>query len=559
MRRISHDRSRQSTNRIKPVLIAISLCTGLAAASTPDAPPPTEKQTTSPEQEMVPKHELDVVQRRLDQVTLRLVDAYRQLFLKLPEADRSAFLIELICSALPSGASENGPISERPPLPHQVRELAYDLAAAEVVSARPLGPEFVEAAALGLADPQPQIRTKAASLLAKLDAKPIMDRVRKALSAEQQPEAAVAMLSVITRHPSRDSIDVVLAQLEPEHQPVPVLVAALDATLALFNAHPIEEKEQLARIGAAIDALGSDHLTPNAVRLLARLGNLEAVRAHISSQNEQISRAAVQALMTDPDSLEAILTEASRASALFELAAEAIRHHTPTAAGYNRVAGLPAPSAEKRGEVLVRLASSLPPAELLKVASSPMELTERERLLSIIATPEELEKLAQEEYRTEDRRLLVESLVRTRLQLKNAPGALKVIESIPAEARSNTLVQDEVAALIWLNRLDEAAARSTAIGVPKGVETWFATLERIEALDHAPDALARCSELFQDSFTDEHRERFGSIAQRLASLHNIREDPADPTAPDQIAAGADPNEDRTSTETGDQATDPSTD
>jgi len=558
MRRTSHGRSRQSTNRIAPILIVASLCIGSAGASTPEAPSPADQEATSGP-EMVPKRDLDIVQRRLDQVTLRLVDAYRQLFLKLPEAERPAFLIELISSAMPSEPVENGAASDRPPLPHQVRELAYDLAAAEVVSARPLGPEFVEAAALGLADPQPQIRTKAASLLAKLDSKPIMPQIRTALRAEQQPDAAVAMLSVVTRHPSPESIEVVLARLQPDQQPVPVLVAALDAALALFNAYPIEDKQHLACIRAAIDAVGTDQLTPNAVRLLARLGDLEAVRAHISSQNEQISRAAAQALLTDPDSLEAILAEARRASALFELAAEAIGHHTPTASGYARVSELPAPSAEKRGEVLVRLASLLPPAELLKVASSPMELTERERLLSIIATPAELEKLAQEEYRTEDRRLLVESLVRTRMQLNNAPGALKVIESIPVEARSSALAQDEVSALIWLNRLDEAAERSDAIGVPTSVDTWLATLERIEALDHAPDALTRCSELFEGSFTDEHRERFGAIARRVASLHETREDPADPTASDQTVAGDATKEDRSDPDADDLATDPSTD
>lgn len=485
---------------------------------------------------MVPREELEAVQDRLDQVTLRLVDAYRQLFLKLSEAERPVFLIELIGSARPSGEAGANQEQARPPLPHQIRELAYDLAAAEVVSARPLGPEFVEAAASGLTDPQAQIRTKAASLLAKLDASTIMDQVRHALRNEKHTDAIVAMLSIITRHPSHASISVVLDRLDPEHQPVPVLIASLDAMLAIFGTEPIENQKHLAKIRKTLDALSADQLTPNAIRLRARLGDLEVVRAHIASRNEQISRAAAQALVGDPESLQAILAEAARSSALFEIAGEAIRNHDPTASGYSQAAELPAPSTEKRTEVLVRIAATLPPGELLKVVSMPMELTERERLLSVVATPAELEKLADQDYRTEDRRLLIESLSRTRLQLKNPTGALKVIESIPADSRSVSLVQDEITALIWLNRLDEAAQRSGTIAIPQSIEVWFATLEKIESLDHAPSALTRCSDIFAENFTPEQQERFGVIAQRVASLRETPQTPEDLLANEQATS-----------------------
>jgi len=525
--------SRQSTNTVASVLLSLFFCGGAVAIEAQDPSNPTPEQEGIQAEQLVPKRELDAVQHRLDEVTQRLVEAYRQLFLRLPEADRPAFLIELIESGRvkpqPNGAT-------RPPLPYQIRELAYDLANAEVVSARPLGGAFVEAATLGLFDPQPTIRTKAAALLAKLDAKPVLERVHTALLAESQTAPTVAMLSIITRHPTAEAWELVLKRLDAETQPIDVLRAALDSALAIHLVQPTDCEDQSSQIRSAIQSLGSDHMTPNAVRMLAQLGDLEAVRGHISSQNGQISRAAAQSLVSDPDSLDIIVQQARAVSALFEVAADAIRHHDLTASGYSRAAGLPAPSTEKREEVLLRLAAALPPGELLKIVSTPMDLTERERLLSTVAIASEPEKFSDSEYWIEERRLLVESLIRTRLQLRNPSGAMRVIDAIPADARTAPMLQDEVAALIWLNRLDDAANRATALGVPRGPEVWLATLEKIEAMDHAPAALAVCSGLFEAEFTQDQRDRFGALSERVASLHETPEDPTDPTASDQTVA-----------------------
>jgi len=519
--------------------VLLMLSSGLIAQAEPSSPVPTESREISQEtpepgsdtqtQEMVPRAELDHALSQLDAITHRLVDVYRQLFLRLPEAERSAFLTELINGGPQSNGSGSGTGSEgqpapRAPLPYQVRELAYDLATAEVVSARPLGSALIDAASLGLNDERPTIRTKAAGLLAKLDASAVLDRVHEALRNETHPQAAAAMLSVLARHPSADALPLALVRLDPRSQPRIVLHAAIDAILAIHNTNPITETETLARMAEAIGTMNPSDLTPNAVRLLARIGEVEAVRSHLTSERAAICRAAAESLVNDAESMEAILDHARQNPVLFEYAAESVRHHEPNATRFALVAVLPAPTPEKRDEMLAKLAAGLPPAELLRVVSTPMDLTERERLLSSFATATELSRFAELEYRTEDRRLLLESLVRTRLQLKNAAGALRVVEGIPDDARWETLREHEIASLLWLNRIDDAVTCTEHIGHPKGPDVWLSTIEKIETLAHAPTVLLTLAQNYSENLTEQQRERLASLQRRIATLHPEPED-----------------------------------
>ncbi len=515
--------SRQSANGS---LLAAAICLSMplvvvSADQTPN-PVPTDPTPAEATTESIPAEQYERVRGELEAVTAQLVEAYRRLFLRLPEAERSAFLAEMMSRGVrPAPEEPNGAAR----LPFKVRELAYDLATAEVVSARPLGPALVEAASLGLSDEQAQIRAKAAGLLAKLDASAVIDRVREALLVETQPAPAAEMLTVVARHPGESSRGIIASWLKKPNLPVAVRIAALDAALSHQREFPFEDPEELDLVRATIDSLSPDELTANTVRLLMELGDIERVRSLVRSDQERIARAAAAELVQDADSLDTLLQRAQEIPALYEFAVECVRLHQPTATGFRRASELPAPSPEKRAELLTRLASALEPSELLTVASLPMDLAERERYLSTIATPEKLELLATPEYRTEDRRLLLESLVRTRLLLKNATGALRVIQGLPVEARSATLVQDEVAALIWLNRLDEAVARSESLGNPIAPDVWLTTLEKIEAMDHAPDALARFNGVFAGSLTESQGDRLAALSERLASLHPVPETP----------------------------------
>lgn len=509
--------------------LSMPLLLASGAQETP-SPTPIDPAPTQKTPQTVPADQLAEVQAELEAVTAQLVEAYRRLFLRLPEAERSAFLADMMSRGLGQGPDEPNAVS---PLPFKVRELAYDLATAEVISARPLGPGLIEAASLGLADGRAQIRAKAAGLLAKLDASEVVERVREALATETHAGAATEMLSVVARHPDASSHPIVLAWLKKPNLPVGVRVAALDAVLSHHREFPIEEPESLDLVRATIDGLSPDELTPNTVRLLMMLGDVDRVRSLVGSEQARIARAAASQLVEDAESLDGLLRRAQEATAIYEFAVEAVRRHQPTATGFRRASELPAPSPEKRAELLTRLASALEPSELLTVASLPMDLAERERYLSAVASPESLERFADAEYRTEDRRLLLESLVRTRLQLRNATGALRVIQSLPVEARSATLVHDEVTALIWLNRLDEAVTRSESLGSAIAPDVWLDTLEKIEAMDHAPDALARFTEAYAATLTELQSDRLASLSKRLASLHPTPEAPDDDGVADQ--------------------------
>ena len=73
--------------------------------------------------------------------------------------------------------------------------------------------------------------------------------------------------------------------------------------------------------------------------------------------------------------------------------------------------------------------------------------------------------------------------------------------------------------MIWLNRLDEAIAGSESLGNPIAPEVWLATLEKIEATDHAPEALARFVDAYSGSLTESQPARLNALSERVASLH----------------------------------------
>lgn len=551
----------------KSAILALLLWAGSPAglATQPADPPaeqPTGNETAMPEREAQLEAELNRLSTEREALTAHLVEVYRRLFLRLPEGERAAFLAELMGrGAAGSAQGENGG-TPRLPLPAPVRELAYDLAVAEVVSARPLGPAIVEAAATGLQDPAAGVRRKAAGLLAKLDATPVMPAVMASLARETNGAVVRDLLTVVARHPQPEARPLVLEKALGQEQPREVVIAALETLLALMTDGQGLEPEQDAQIHQVVSSLSAEEMTPNIVRLLARLGDLEAVRGLLHADRADISRAAARELVGDADSLELLIARAQRSDAVYEQAIEAIRRHTPTATGYRRASELPAPSIEKRQEQLARLSAAMAPSELLTAARLPMELTERERLLASVATDQELAKYTEPGYLTEDRRLLLESLVRTRLQLKNAQGALRVIRGLPAEVRTSSLLNDEIACLIWLNRLDEAVQQARSIGNPAGTDTWLSTLERIETMEHAPDVLARLVTEFDGVLNEIQRERLESLRERVASLHPMPEsdptggDGQDPPTAETVADADDATEAETDREPDADAPDP---
>jgi hypothetical protein len=558
MQRTRRRKPRQIANKAAVLAALLWACVPLSQASLQDggsdkpATPPVQpdgagdapgEPATDPDGDA--PTEVDLLRAQRDALTAHLVEAYRRLFLRLPEAERGAYLAELMTRGFIGGngnGNEGG--ASGVVLPHPVRELAYDLAAAEVVSARPLGPTVVEAAAGGLADPEASVRRKAAGLLAKVDASQVMAQVIGALGAETHAGVVRELLTVVARHPRPEALPLVLAKATGEGQTPEVVAAALETLLALTTNESELDAEASERVRRSIEELEPSRLTPNIVRLRARLGDLDAVRGLLSHERAEIARAAASELVSDEGSMEALIVRAQQTDAVYDQAVEAIRRHAPTATGFRRASELVAPSTERRQEMLTRLASSLAPAELLTVVSLPMDLADRERLLATIATDEQLARYVEAEYRTEDRRLLLESLVRTRLQLKNAPGALRVIRGLPDAARSSALLQDEVTCLIWLNRLDEAVERAAALGNPTGPDIWLATLERIEAMDHAPQALARLVQSFDGVLTENQRERLAQLSERVASLHPQPE-------PSEPGGGTPPPTTETASETDD--------
>src|SRR5262249_22903884 len=123
-------------------------------------------------------------ERRTSDVVRRLTDSYRRLHALMPETERSSFIAELI-------ASDST----------ELCLLGFDLAKRALLNARTLDARVGDAAIRKLADRSPTARAEAASLISRLDQPHAGSALAIALSAEQDPVAAAAMLRALAREP----------------------------------------------------------------------------------------------------------------------------------------------------------------------------------------------------------------------------------------------------------------------------------------------------------------------------------------------------------------------
>ncbi len=460
----------------------------------------------------------DQLARSENQVLDRLVREKRDRFRAIPLDDaaaRSNYIATLLAD--PAGA---------------VRMLGVDLANDELANARSPGPSVSEAALAMLSDPEARFRRLGADLLEKLAPEGVGGRVNDALIRETDPAAAAALLGAARRWPQGRVIPVVLRWLEDGPA---ARTAALSALVKLDREGLLTDEAHVRRAMQAIRGLQINEIGTAGVQLLARRGgeaDLPWVTQLLEHQDLAIRLAAAAGLAERPECVDAVVAAAGKDASLFTAAATTLMRHRRTGAGLASLVSLPAPSPEARLERIKRMAAALPPETVCAVGCKTADSEAREAILSRLEGAAwwwvDQRAWASAASSPVWLRGLVE-LARTRLELGRPAEALEAlgpVDSIAMEPAVTAPVR--TVAMIWLNRLDEAAS------LPVGAEVWVSALERIVDLPHAAAALARFDALYPTPVLDDGlRTRVAWIREQLQQLARAK-------APEQAAPPAGP-------------------
>lgn len=261
-----------------------------------------------------------LVQRERD-LLARVTDSSRRLYAALPPAERPAVLASMLADAEPA-----------------MRLLATDLLLRDLERGVPPGPEVATALVALLEDSQAQIRQAAAVLVDRIVPEGSASKLSVALRKETEPEVAAVMLRAFRRSPDAAAIDAVLRWLEHGE---PTRTGAMRAVLSLLESGFTPSQEQTSRILAVADPNQPTALVLSGVAVLALLGGDEgfaAVRSLLFADRAEIRRAAADALLPLPASLDDLLAAAEADPALLQRAADAVARHKPWSQYLRRVA-----------------------------------------------------------------------------------------------------------------------------------------------------------------------------------------------------------------------------
>jgi hypothetical protein len=451
-----------------------------------------------------------------DDAVRRLVESERRRFLASEVGERAAVLAALLGDPLPD-----------------LKRLGIELANRELVNGRVPGAPVVEAAMALLDDPAPELRRAAAELVDRLAPDRASEVVLNALAAETDAAIAASLLRSARRWPSARLRDAALHWMKsasPEARR-----AAIDAAAAVLDAGLLTEAADRRQVLTVVRGAKPGSLSASGLRLLCELGD-EADRGRVAvllTAGEPEARlAAARAAARRSDMLGALLAAAGADASLFSAAAEGVAQLNPTVAGYLSLQSLPAPTAEAKEQALVGLAGRLSPGELLTIAQRTPKPGLRERLLDRFATtpaqsPFELDGSGERRNSLAIAGLIL--LARTRLELHKpqaALAALATVESIGGEVDIELLISLRIAALLALNRIEEAESFG---GEPAA---WLDGLESCVGLPHAPQIAARIAELFGARLSEAEAARLEALKAR-AQGHTAEPDSAPPSTDDQ--------------------------
>lgn len=431
----------------------------------------------------------------------RLTDGYRQLYLALPATpgdQRAKLLSQMLLGTRP-----------------ELRDLGFEIVSREVASGKSVDGPVSDAAAELLSSPSASVRAKAAALVMQLTRPSVAPRLVQALVTETDPATASQLLLGLARWPDAAGREPALKWLESDPKVRP---AAAEALLALRREGLITSPADQDRIAAALRQMPASELNPAACQLLVAFGDdrdRQTVADLLSAGGAASKTGAAEALVGRPEFVDAILNAAKVDPALFATAARAVSANRATAAGYEQLASLAAPTADDRTRALLETSAALRPTELLDVAKGTEDPAFRQRLLARLTEhgPEPKGGLQPGDPEAISQGIVL--LARTDLALKRPDLAAAALDALPRSAAgvdSQELLQLRTVALLWSNRMEDAQQ----LDAPAAA--WIEGLERAIAEPHARAILREIRQRFGGGLTKEQAERVKELAARLSSI-----------------------------------------
>lgn len=425
----------------------------------------------------------------------RLAEATRRLFLAFAQAPVPAEQPRLLVSLLTDPRED-------------LRSLGFDILSRELSSARPIDPA-VEKELVGLLrNASPGVRARAAQLVRHVNPPGAVDAVARALTIEESPDAASALLLAAARWPSEAVRAPALRWLPDGAE---ARSSAVQALLTLARSGLLHDPAD--RAAAAFVLRATEALTPQECRLLAAVGDQadrDRIAGILAGPSSPLRTAAAEALADDPRYFETIMALADRD--LFEPAVRAVLASSPTADGLARLLLLDAPSEEARAAALQRVAAALPTAELL-LAARGAELALRDMMLARLADFS-IPGDATGAMLTTGLLMLVEA----RLALGRPDGAVAALEAMPNGASAGAAASEDLQApinaagtiaLLWLGRINEAEDLNAA------PDAWLDGLERSVSEPHARMVARVIEDRFKDGLAPAQVARLEALRKRL--------------------------------------------
>ncbi len=424
----------------------------------------------------------DALSNEAAQAKDRLITVLRSNYLDTPPEDRTPALVALL----------NDPETS-------VASLGIELAVRELADGTPLDPAVGVASLSLLESRSPSLRARAATLANQLVPEGGSAVLIRALGAENDPPAAAAMLALVARWSSADTVAPAIRWLAKPGEARPAAAAALwdlERAGRLTNA----ERDQILSI---IRSIPLDQRGESMVNLLASIGNDDDRASLVSLLDAPVPglRVAVASILArEPMHVDAILDATKRHPSLYPIAARALVWHRPTAESYALLRSIDPPSPEVGRDARLLLAQGLNVPGLLSAAKSATTSRERIDLLSMLTAEP---RLMSEGLIPGNARLIVEGgllLATERLSTREFDAALRALDRIsPLANAADVDVMDDlqVRALVGAGRLDLAAM------LPSTLNAWIEGLRLVAgtplAADVASEILVRFgSELNQE-------------------------------------------------------------
>lgn len=439
----------------------------------------------------------DRVTRSRDRWASRAVEAIRRVYVdETRPAERSAMLAAMLGDEMAT-----------------LRRLGVELANREIANGRLLDGPVVRAAIDLLRDPHPDLRRAAAELVYATTPPDAGAALSGALLTENDPTVAAALLRAVPTWPSATVKPIVIRWLG---QPGPAQRPAIEAAAALLERGLIDDAATTEAVLAALRSTQLSELPGAGLRLMALLGTEEdraAIRSLLVSPTPARRLQAAEALAAHNAYLPSLIDAARTDPALFLTCCRATASASPTVEGFLTAASLPAPNDDTRAEGLSLIVAKMNRRDLPVAARQVDDPFLRELLLRPLTTLSLSSPVEPPDPAVISGLLL---LIQTRLDIRQPAGALAAADLlVPLQdaVDQQELLSLRTIALLWLNRIDEAASLRP---LPP-ISAWLDGLERSIDLAHAPDILAAIDRLFTQQLDPADKARLDDLRAKVSA------------------------------------------